>query len=301
MKACLQSAVDVNVSETRRQLIIASQKQPSDTHKTPSDRVKRFPDRKTNIKASEHVNSYWERVEKELQGGIKLQGGIIVTSEPCSPVSLITSHQGKPGTIPCRVTPGFSHMRIVPDDAAGWWVFSGISRFPRLFTWHCSYSPQSLSSALNTSLFRAVQIFSLHKGGSPDLNPIKHLWDELDRRMGARQARPKSIAQLMEWLQEEWRRIHVDVLQTVAESMPDRVAAVIAARATRLEVTILVTTLLPRAPVRVKRGKYGPSPDCKCRENRKTPRRPADQWQSLAQLPRAKILERPRWGSNLVN
>ncbi|KAJ8866440.1 hypothetical protein PR048_032283 [Dryococelus australis] len=64
----------------------------------------------------------------------------------------------------------------------------------------------------------------------PDLNPIEHLWDELDRRMRAREARPKSIAQLMEWLQEEWRRIPVDVLQTLVESMPDRVAAVIAAR-----------------------------------------------------------------------
>ncbi|KAJ8890568.1 hypothetical protein PR048_010077 [Dryococelus australis] len=56
---------------------------------------------------------------------------------------------------------------------------------------------------------------------SPDLNPIEHLWDELDRRVRARQARPKSVAQLMEWLQEEWRRIPVDVLQTLVESMPD--------------------------------------------------------------------------------
>ncbi|KAJ8867833.1 hypothetical protein PR048_031638 [Dryococelus australis] len=47
----------------------------------------------------------------------------------------------------------------------------------------------------------------------------------------ARQARPKSIAQLIEWLQEEWRRIPVDVLQTLVESMLVRVAAVIAARA----------------------------------------------------------------------
>ncbi|KAJ8876196.1 hypothetical protein PR048_024105 [Dryococelus australis] len=61
-----------------------------------------------------------------------------------------------------------------------------------------------------------------------------NLWDELDRRVRARQAPPKSIAQLMEWLQEEWRRIHVDVLQTLVESMPDRVAAVIARRAVRL-------------------------------------------------------------------
>ncbi|KAJ8872520.1 hypothetical protein PR048_026126 [Dryococelus australis] len=48
---------------------------------------------------------------------------------------------------------------------------------------------------------------------SPDLNPIEHLWDELDPRVRARQARPKAIAQLI-----------------LVESMPDRVAAVIAAR-----------------------------------------------------------------------
>ncbi|KAJ8887155.1 hypothetical protein PR048_013370 [Dryococelus australis] len=65
---------------------------------------------------------------------------------------------------------------------------------------------------------------------SPDLNPIEHLWDKLDRRMRARQALPESIAQLMKWLQEEWQRIPMDVLQTLVESMPDRVAAVVAAR-----------------------------------------------------------------------
>ncbi|KAJ8866843.1 hypothetical protein PR048_032704 [Dryococelus australis] len=33
---------------------------------------------------------------------------------------------------------------------------------------------------------------------SHDLNPIEHIWDELDRRVRARQARPKSIAELVE-------------------------------------------------------------------------------------------------------
>ncbi|KAJ8897734.1 hypothetical protein PR048_003084 [Dryococelus australis] len=67
---------------------------------------------------------------------------------------------------------------------------------------------------------------------SPDFNPIEQLWNELDRRVRVRQARPKSIAQLIEWLQEEWRRIPVGVLQTLVESMSDGVAAVIASRGT---------------------------------------------------------------------
>ncbi|KAJ8874037.1 hypothetical protein PR048_024877 [Dryococelus australis] len=40
-------------------------------------------------------------------------------------ISLLTSHQGKLGLIPGWVTPGFSHMGIVPDSAAGRQVFSG--------------------------------------------------------------------------------------------------------------------------------------------------------------------------------
>ncbi|KAJ8871850.1 hypothetical protein PR048_028190 [Dryococelus australis] len=41
------------------------------------------------------------------------------------------SHLHEPGLIPGTVTPRFSHVGIVSDDAAGWLVFSGISHFPR--------------------------------------------------------------------------------------------------------------------------------------------------------------------------
>ncbi|KAJ8890450.1 hypothetical protein PR048_009959 [Dryococelus australis] len=46
------------------------------------------------------------------------------------------------------VIPGFSYVGIMPDDAAGRRIFSGISRFP----FSAPYSSQSLSSALKTSL-----------------------------------------------------------------------------------------------------------------------------------------------------
>ncbi|KAJ8873764.1 hypothetical protein PR048_024598 [Dryococelus australis] len=44
--------------------------------------------------------------------------------------SLLVSHFGEPGSIPCGIVPGFSHVGIVPGDAAGLRVFSGISRSP---------------------------------------------------------------------------------------------------------------------------------------------------------------------------
>ncbi|KAJ4434418.1 hypothetical protein ANN_22980 [Periplaneta americana] len=65
---------------------------------------------------------------------------------------------------------------------------------------------------------------------SPDLNPIEHLWAELDRRLRSREMRPASIVQLNAILQEEWLRIPVDILQKLVESMPDRAAPVTATR-----------------------------------------------------------------------
>ncbi|KAJ8872275.1 hypothetical protein PR048_025877 [Dryococelus australis] len=46
-------------------------------------------------------------------------------------VRLLTSHLSELGSIPGGIAPGFSHVGIVPHDAAGRLVFSGISRFPR--------------------------------------------------------------------------------------------------------------------------------------------------------------------------
>ncbi|KAJ8876244.1 hypothetical protein PR048_024154 [Dryococelus australis] len=43
---------------------------------------------------------------------------------------LLASYQGKPGSIPSGVAPGFPHARIVPGDHAGRWVFSGSSPSP---------------------------------------------------------------------------------------------------------------------------------------------------------------------------
>jgi hypothetical protein len=42
---------------------------------------------------------------------------------------------------------------------------------------------------------------------SPELKPIKHLWDELEHRMQARPNRPTSVPNLATVLVTEWKQV----------------------------------------------------------------------------------------------
>ncbi|KAJ4449204.1 hypothetical protein ANN_00601 [Periplaneta americana] len=101
-----------------------------------------------------------------------------------------------------------------------------------LATWH-SVGQWKLAhvSATITQWYTENNVHGLDwPAQSPNLNPIEHLWGELDRRLRSREMRPTSIVQLSAMLREEWRRIPVDILHKLVESMPDRMAAVIAKR-----------------------------------------------------------------------
>jgi hypothetical protein len=65
---------------------------------------------------------------------------------------------------------------------------------------------------------------------SPDLNPIKHLWDELERRLQARPNHPTSVPDLTNALIAEWKQIPTAMFQHLVEILPRRVEAVIAAK-----------------------------------------------------------------------
>ncbi|KAJ8888549.1 hypothetical protein PR048_008040 [Dryococelus australis] len=64
-------------------------------------------------------------------------------------------HLGELGSIPGGVVPGFSCVAIVQDDAAGPRVFSGISRFPRLFIPALLHTP--LTSPLSANSLHSLQ------------------------------------------------------------------------------------------------------------------------------------------------
>lgn len=55
---------------------------------------------------------------------------------------------------------------------------------------------------------------------SPDLNPIEHLWEELERRM--KKNHPSNREELKEMLLKEWNSIGVDVTEKLVDSVPNR-------------------------------------------------------------------------------
>ena len=64
---------------------------------------------------------------------------------------------------------------------------------------------------------------------SPDLSPIEHLWDELDRRLRVRNVPPATPDELFAVLQEDWETIPRQAIQHLIASMPRRCRAVIQA------------------------------------------------------------------------
>ena len=65
---------------------------------------------------------------------------------------------------------------------------------------------------------------------SPDLNPIEHLWDALDRRVRKRVNVPNNVAQLQLALMQEWNNIPQRTIDNLVGSMGRRVRAATAAR-----------------------------------------------------------------------
>ena len=54
----------------------------------------------------------------------------------------------------------------------------------------------------------------------PDMNPIEHLWHELER--GMKKHHPKNKEELQGILLKEWNNIGTDVTEKLVDSVPNR-------------------------------------------------------------------------------
>ena len=65
---------------------------------------------------------------------------------------------------------------------------------------------------------------------SPDLNPIDHVWDSLDRRLRHRPNPPANVNELHQTLIQEWNNIPQAEINTLFNSMRRRSTAVVNSR-----------------------------------------------------------------------
>lgn len=64
---------------------------------------------------------------------------------------------------------------------------------------------------------------------SPDLNPIEHVWHYVSRKINAKEVAANSLAQLAQWVVQEWNAMPQQYVDNLIHSMPRRVDAVIRA------------------------------------------------------------------------
>ena len=72
-----------------------------------------------------------------------------------------------------------------------------------------------------------VKILKDWPSQSPDLNPIEHLWNQLEILIRKRPNKFKNKDELETALQEEWNQIPRNFYMNLIESMPRRIEAVI--------------------------------------------------------------------------
>lgn len=65
---------------------------------------------------------------------------------------------------------------------------------------------------------------------SPDLNPIEHVWNEVDRRLRRLKHPPTSKKDLWEKICRVWEGIEVDFVRKLINTMPDRCVDVVHAK-----------------------------------------------------------------------
>ncbi len=65
---------------------------------------------------------------------------------------------------------------------------------------------------------------------SPDLNPIEHLLDVVEREIHIMDVQPTNLQQLCDSIMSIWTKISEECFQNLVESMPRRIKAVLKAK-----------------------------------------------------------------------
>lgn len=104
----------------------------------------------------------------------------------------------------------------------------GKQKMPRGWIFQQDNDPKHTSKHVKGYINKAKIRLMEWPSQSPDLNPIEHLWEELERQIRSENYQNKT--QLWEVLQRKWLEIPIYRITTLVDSMPLRCQAVIAAK-----------------------------------------------------------------------
>ncbi len=80
--------------------------------------------------------------------------------------------------------------------------------------------------------FLNMTMSSLYSNGlqSPDINPIEHLWDVVEREIRIMDVQPTNLHQLCDAIRSIWTKISEECFLHLVESIPRRIKAVLKAK-----------------------------------------------------------------------
>ena len=99
---------------------------------------------------------------------------------------------------------------------------------PNLIYMHDNARPHTARITVNNFTRLGIPVLPW-PAKSPDLNPIEHLWDELERRLRARPVLPTTLQKLSAALDQEWAAIPQDKIRKLIYSMRSRCLDVVSA------------------------------------------------------------------------
>ena len=116
-----------------------------------------------------------------------------------------------------------SHVQVCPGRK----VASALTMFPNSEDWFFQQDNAPCHTARSIKVWMEdLQIKTLSwPAQSPDLNPIKNLWNVLKRKMDGH--KPLNKAELLEFLHQWWHKVTQHQCERLVERMPRRMKAVI--------------------------------------------------------------------------